>query len=552
MQVTQSSEDVGKVKDIIQTVLKSRKILRMYPENNPIYVNTLEECYKKFKDFFYYQDDLTLTVRQNEILYHGEQVYHSPEKEDNLAVFFFKDGLREVSFRKGLPAEELEAFLRIISLDFNRDVLDDDIVTLFWERDFQKIQYLVDDVVLSDDEDYEERAVAEAKEDSGSDDNILKAYEDAFKETEELTDVLIVPLTDKDLQLLLKELDEDGADKTPKLMEILFEMIFLAESAEDLEDLFDFFKNAIEYIAGRGEIHLLVQIQSRLQEIVEGKANSENIRKLARRVMMFAGSEQIIIILGDVLDNGQESEEKIFEEFIRYLDRSAIVPLMKILGELKSIHARKFVIDALVFLGTKDISLLAKGLTDTRWYVVRNIIYILRKIGDKRAVDYLLKTVKHGDVRVKKEVIRALGELGGGGVLQALRDCLDDPDAQVRAAALKALCNIGSEASKRIILNKVNDKFFKDKEFEEKKEFFEALPRWKDEEIYNFLLTAVRQNVFFGRSKNFENRACAAGALGILGRKDSLPVLQKLRNDGNKLLREAVLLAIKRIMHDGQ
>ncbi|MBA4374398.1 MAG: hypothetical protein C0402_16220 [Thermodesulfovibrio sp.] len=552
MQAVQGSEDVKKVKDVIQTVLKARKILRMYPENNPIYVNTLEECYNKFRDFFYYQDDLVLTVKQNEIIYHGEQVYYSAEKEDNLAVFFFKDGLREISFKKGLQPEELEAFLKIISLDFNRDVLDDDIVTLFWERDFQKIQYVVDDVVLSDDEDYEERAVAEAKEESAGDDNILKAYEDAFKETEELTDVLIVPLTDKDLQSLLKELDDDNADKTPKLIQILFEMIFLSESAEDFEDLLDFFKNAIEYIAGRGEIHLLVQTQSRLQGIVEDAANADIVRKFARKVMMFAGSEQIIIILGEVLDSGQESEEKIFEDFIKYLDRSAIVPLMKVLGELKSIHARKFVIDALVFLGTKDISLLAKGLTDTRWYVVRNIIYILRKIGDKRAVDYLLKTVRHGDVRVKKEVIRALGELGGGGVLQALRDCLDDTDAQVRSASLKALCNMGSEASKRIILNKVNDKVFKDKEFEEKKEFFEALPRWKDEEIYNFLIATVKQNVFFGRSKNYENRACAAGALGILGRKDALPILQKLRNDGNKLLREAVLLAVKRIMHDAQ
>ncbi|MGC2064008.1 MAG: HEAT repeat domain-containing protein [Thermodesulfovibrionales bacterium] len=552
MQVSQASDDVRTIRDIIQTVLKSRKILRMYPENNPIYVNALEECYSKFKNLFYSQDDLTLTVRQNEILYHGEQVYHSPEKEDNLAIFFFKDGLREISFRKGLPAEELESFLRIISLDFNRDVLDDDIITLFWERDFQKIQYVVDDVVLSDDDDYEEQAVAEAKAQSGSEDNVMKAYEDAFKETEQLKDILIVPLTDKDLQLLLTELDEDNVDKTPKLIEILFEMIYLSETAADFEDLFDFFKNAIELVAGRGDIHLLVQTQTRLQEMTEGKIYGEDIRKLSRRIMMFTGGEQIIMILGDVLDSGQESEEKIFEEFVKYLDRNAIVPLMKILGELKSIHARKLVIDALVFLGTKDISLLAKGLTDTRWYVVRNIIYILRKIGDKRAVDYLLKTVKHGDIRVKKEVIRALGELGGGGVLQALRDCLDDPDAQVRSSALKALSNIGSEASKRIILNKVNDKFFKDKEYEEKKEFFETLPRWKDEEIYNFLVSTVKQNVFFGRSKNYENRACAASALGILGRKDSLPVLQKLRNDGNKLLREAVMAAMKRIVHDGQ
>ena len=53
----------------------------------------------------------------------------------------------------------MEDFLKIISLDFNRDVLDDDIVTLFWEKDFQNIQYVVDETVLADEDDYEEGAV---------------------------------------------------------------------------------------------------------------------------------------------------------------------------------------------------------------------------------------------------------------------------------------------------------------------------------------------------------------------------------------------------------
>src|ERR1700690_3649328 len=172
----QVNDDVRKVKDIIQSFTKSKKILRMYPENNPIYINTLEDDYNKFKDYFYYKDELTLHIKQNEILYDTEQVYSSTEKEDNLALFFFKDGLREITFKKGLPFEEMESFLKIISFDYNRDVLDDDIVTLFWEKDFQKIQYVVDELILSDDEDYEAKAVMEVKDKSAEEDNVFKAY----------------------------------------------------------------------------------------------------------------------------------------------------------------------------------------------------------------------------------------------------------------------------------------------------------------------------------------------------------------------------------------
>ena len=541
------SEELKKAKEVIQSFLKSKKILRMYPSNNPIYVNTLEDNFNKLREFFYYRDDLALKVRQNDIYYDSEQVYFSPEKEDNLALFFFKDGLREITFRKGLTFEEMEDFLKIISLDFNREAVDDDIVTLFWEKDFQNIQYVVDETVLADEDDYEETAVARIKENEPGEDTLLKAYEDAFKEEEVVKDVSIVPLSDKDLQLLLTELERDSQDKTDKLTDILYEIFSLPQPKEDYEDMVGFFINAIEFSIGRGDIQLVTSVLARMKKILDENNEDEERKKYAKKILLLTGSESIITLLGEILDGGQEVEERVFEDFVRYLDRNAIVPFMKILGELKSIHARKVVIDALIVLGTKDIATLSKGLNDSRWYVVRNIIYILRKIGDRKAVDYLLKTVRHGDIRVKKEVIRALGELGGAGVLQTLRDCLDDTDHQVRSAALKALGNIKSEAAKRIIMNKVADKYFRDKEFDEKKEYFEVLSHWKDGEVYNSAVSIIKRKTFLGRAKNYENRACAAYCLGLLGNKDALPLLNKYKNDGNKLLREFVYSAIKRI-----
>jgi len=540
------SEELKKAKDVIQSFLKSKKILRMYPSNNPIYINTIDDDFNKFKEFFYYKDELCLKIKQNEIFFDSEQVYASPEKEDNLALFFFKDGVREITFRKGITMEEMEDFLKIISLDFNRDALEDDIVTLFWEKDFQNIQYVVDETVLADEDDYEERAVRAIAEREPDQDSLMKAYEDASKE-DVVSDVSIVPLSDKDLQLLLQEFERDSEDKTDKLTDILFEMIYLQPSKEDIEDIVGFFVNSVEYSVSRGNILLVTRILSRFRKMLEDRNEEEERKRLAKKILLLAGNESIINLLGEILDSGQEMEEKLFEDFVRFLDKNAIVPFMKILGELKSIHARKIVIDALILLGTKDIPTLAKGLNDSRWYVVRNIIYILRKIGDKRAVDYLLKTVKHGDVRVKKEVIRALGELGGGGVLQTLRDCLDDPEVQVRSAALRALGNIRSEAPKRIIMNKIADKNFRDKDFEEKKEYFEVLAQWKDDEVYASVVGILKKKTFLGRAKNDENRACAAYCLGLLGKKDALPILNKYRNDGNKLMQELIFSAMKRL-----
>jgi HEAT repeat protein len=266
--------------------------------------------------------------------------------------------------------------------------------------------------------------------------------------------------------------------------------------------------------------------------------------------MRFAGSEAVINHVGELLDSGQDIDEKAFDDFVRFLDKNAIAPFIKILGELKNIHPRKIVINALTYLGPKDIILLSSGLNDTRWYVVRNIIHILRKIADKRAVDFLLKTVKHGDNRVKIEVIRALGELGGAGVIIALREALDDPEVQVRIAALKALGNIRSEAAKRIILDKIKDKNFRDKEFGEKKDYFETIAKWKDEEIFDFLVGTLKKKTFFGSTKNDENRACAAYSLGLLGNKAALNILTKYRNESSKLIKEFSFAAIRKLEHE--
>jgi HEAT repeat protein len=540
-------EESKKAKDIIQSILKAKKILRMYPRNNPIYSNTLEDCNEKFGDFFSLRDELNLKIKQTEILFDGETIYSNPDKDDNLALFFFKDGLRELTFAKGLGLEEMEDFLKIVSLDLNREALDDDVVTLFWEKDFQSITYVVDEAVLVDEEDYESKAVAALREKEAGEDNLLKAYEDAFKEEEVVKDVSIVPLSDRDLQLLLEELEKDALDKIEKLTDILFEMFYLRENRDGVEDLVGFFKGTIEYSISNGDIHLVTNLLSRLKALAGDAPIDDAVKKYAKRIIFLAGSDSVIHLLGEVLDSRQEVDEKVFEDFVKFLDRNAIVPFMKILGDLQTIHARKVVIDALIFLGSKDIVTLAQGLTDDRWYVVRNIIYILRKIGDKKAVDHLLKTVKHGDLRVRKEVIRTLGELGGAGVLQALRECLDDPELEVRSAALRALSNMGSEAAKRIILYRVSDKTFRDRDFEEKKEHYEALSRWKDNEVFNFLVETLKNRTFFGRAKTDEVRACAAYGLGLLGNKDALTVLNKYKNDNNKLLKEFSYTAIKRL-----
>ena len=74
--------------------------------------------------------------------------------------------------------------------------------------------------------------------------------------------------------------------------------------------------------------------------------------------------------------------------------------------------------------------------------------------------------------------------------------------------------------------------------------------KWKDNDVLDFIVRVLKKRtLFFGRTKNFENSACAAYCLGLLGKKEVLPILYKYRQSKNRLLREYTYTAIKRLEH---
>jgi len=539
-------DDIKAAREVVQALLKAKKTFRMYPETNPMYAKTIEDTHAKFRNFFDYRDELTFKIKQNELFCDSEQIYYNPEKEDNIALFFFKDALREITFKKGFSVKELEDFLKILTVDYDREVLDDDVVMLLWERDFQNVKYVVDEAFLTEDEDYESEAVREVKDKASDGDELTKAYEDSFTE-EGVKDISIVPLTDKDLHAVVKEIEKDAQDKTGKLVAIIFEMLYQAENKSEYEDAAHFLNSIIEFSIRHGDLDMALKILRKAREVSGIPLIADEAKKSLNMVFSFLGYDAAIKLIGELLDSGVEINEKVWDEYVAFLDKNAIEPFITILGELKSIPARKNVINALISLGRKDIQALAKGLYDSRWYVVRNIIYILGKVGDKAAADYLLKTVNHSDIRVRKEGIKALGELGVPGVFPALRECFNDPEVQIRTAAARALGNIRSTTAKSIILQRMTDAAFVKTEFSEKKEFYEVLSKWKDNDVVEFLMKTLRKKAFFKRALNDENRACAAYCLGLMGNKDALPLLHKAKESKNKLLREYVYSAIKRI-----
>ncbi|NIR14876.1 MAG: HEAT repeat domain-containing protein, partial [Desulfobacterales bacterium] len=438
-------------------------------------------------------------------------------------------------------------FLEIISVDFDSEDIEDDIITLLWEKDFQHIRYTVDETSLLEDEEYLEKATKEAKEGTMEEDNISSAYHEAIGE-EDVEELPPVQIGEDDLKALASEIQNFSRDKIPKLTDILFDMLYLAETFEEFKDITRIISNSVEYSVRHGNVKGAYQILRRTQELLD-KSGNPDLKKHLGMVFTQAGSPPLIKALGELLDSKEGIDENLFANYTSLLSVNAIPSFISLLGELESISGRKNTINSLSILGKKDLTTLLKGLRDSRWFVVRNIIHVLRRIGDRRALDPLIKAVEHPDKRVRKEVIKTLGEFGGENAVMTIQPFIDDPDKNIRITAARAMSVTGSEYAKVAIIEKLSERKTQNADFEEIKELFEILTRWNDEDVLNFILGIVSKNPFLGRSRYNTYKAGAAYALGLLGKPEVADVLDKLRSTKHQLLSEHSYAALKRIKY---
>lgn len=541
------SEGARLADDVLTGVIKAKKLLKMYPSNNPIYLSASDAVFDKYNNFFLFSESLTLKISQHDIYLEDEQIYHNSEKDDNLALFFFKDGIREITFSNGLSKTELEEFLGIMAIDFDRDAPDDDIVTAIWEKDFENIKIIADDLLLTDEEMTEEkRAYEQIKEKTFTDDSLKQAYQDSI-DAETKEEYSMSPLTEEELLLISKDLAAQKDSKQHKFVIILFELLYLAPSPEVFREVVGHFKSMLEHCVKRGDFTNASYILDKIRKDIDGQVfDSANAGSLETAYSSINNSA-IINHIGGLLENAAIINEAAFTSFCRHLGKKSIQPFMLLLGDMKSLKGRHLIIAALSVIGSQDIKALASGLQDTRWDVVRDTIFILGKIGSPSAFEYLKNIISHSDERIRREVVRTIGNINSPDTHLYLSKALNDRDSSIRIIAVRGLGNLKSGQVKKVLLNALSRKDFASKEYSEKKEFYSVMANWNDKETRNFLTSTLKSWKLWKRNRHNETRACAAFALGLLKEKEALPLLTKTSTSNSKVLRDASLAAISKI-----
>lgn len=544
-------EEVKSAKELIQHLAKTSKTLKIYLSNNPIHQKFISELLEKLEGHLSVFGPLRFRVKQFELHCSGQPVYENINRLESIAFRLFIDGLREISFHPGVDRQELITFLEVLGKEGDANRADDDIVTLLWEKHLVHIQHVVVEDLRG-----ELRKAEECKEMRfvpPTSQQLQEVYAREAPEAHEgpvsvsskkveIPALHIFRLTEEEVRKLKEEVrGEEELDMVGELEGILFDILRIEREPVLFSEILGIIDTIFENLMSKGDLKHARKI---LEFFWEMSAPAKNLpsplQAQIQDAFIKAGDAKRILLLAPVLNaEPTEPSEELFS-FMILFEKSAIPSIVELLAAVEKMKARRVLCDVLVEMGKMDLEGLISKLADQRWFLVRNLIYVLGKIGDTRVIESFSRFVRHKELKVRKEVLHALDTMDDPRASQLLIHFVHDPDLSNRIFAVKNLAKKGIKEGLRPLMEMILSKEFHGKELYEKKEIFDAVAKLGGDEVVPEIGRFLKKKwSLFKNPESDEMGLCAAVALQKVGSSRAIDALREGSASRNKRIREA-------------
>jgi HEAT repeat protein len=549
----QQEDELIWARDLTNHFVKTLRAYQTYPMDNPTMGTLQDQLMEKFRFFLERVNRLAWDIAEYEIYYKDEAVYENTDAKTSLAFQLHREGLEQIRFERELQEWEVVDFMDVIARASALNPLDNDIISLLWERDFQHIHFAIGECHLEESpvefpenvEDFREALKAEPMpsyqrvelvREHGLDPGFphQRLEEDSLKVSRDQLQVQL-----EEMQALKQRVDiETQPGFCFHAIGTLFEVLPLEKEPQGFDAIISFLDVVIESLLGRGDFAHATQVLKRLYIFLNAHGLQEWQSNLIKKAIIEAGESAKIEIIGRILKKDEFSDIKGALDYFLLLQRNSIPHLCELLGNLNSSKPRRIICDALSKVGKNSIELMTPFLKDNRWYLVRNIVYILGRIGKKEAVSYVGKALHHQDIRVRREALQALGLIGGSEAVEYTSSSLDDPDIKIRETAALNLGKMGEQALAPLTERMQSKDFYK-KELREIKAYLKAVGMIRSDHSIPLLYSLLEKRKWFGRAKADEIRASAIETLVRIGTQEAKEVLELGAESRDEALREA-------------
>jgi hypothetical protein len=132
--------DASTVRDAVASLARSLKRVSTYRHAPEQHAGYLEQALLELRQMLEASPNLTLSLTPTGLMYEGELIHSEPVRENNFFFRLYRDGVRTLTFKRGLLVDELVAFAHVAMGDL-RSGDREDAVTELWKADLPHVAY---------------------------------------------------------------------------------------------------------------------------------------------------------------------------------------------------------------------------------------------------------------------------------------------------------------------------------------------------------------------------------------------------------------------------
>lgn len=293
-------------------------------------------------------------------------------------------------------------------------------------------------------------------------------------------------------------------------------------------------KNQCHNLIRDGEFHIVSEIFETLRDSIGTSSNNHNVSK-NNVLEIFYETD----FAHEILDTANTwSKENFFNvtELIKKIGYPFVEPLLDRLAEEQNRQLRHYFLELLPELGNTVKDSAIRRLHDHRWYVIRNLVIILRNINDPAIANSLHAILEHPHPRVRDEVLRTLIKFDDPSAKKILLREMESNDAR---RCLKAIHLAGMtrhrEASPKLI-EFLNLKGLDNHTFSLKKASVYALAEIGDPSVLPYVEAALKKRSILFWQKSRLLKAFIIDSLAKYPASQATSILQHIATKGPREL----------------
>lgn len=550
-----SLEDVNALRELFKTLSNGVKAAVQYPARHPIPVGFKQVFIEKLDRYFHRAEMLTVSVEQDGIYAGSDLILKCEQDQDSLPRILHRDGFRRIQILREVTPAEIDRLFASLAICAGLDREQSDAVNLFWDAQFEGVRYEVVD--MFDDSDMSLEPENERTQLTDDERQELTAdHEKVQQERNELQRQMVASFGDisefsqEHVEELQKMVDENRVlDVRGGAISLLLYIYSSIDSLQDQVAAIECLKRILDKCIQQGRFATLAEILRRGKALLVDLPESSARRRGLSGFLLRCGDSTRLQMVTEALNKDEDFDLEPVKDFLEQLGSDSLNNLVTMLGELAHYPARRMLCDLLVSMGIDRIDILGNGVFDGRWYLVRNIVWILGETGGEQVLNFLRRAATHSDERVRSEVVKALGKIKHDESVKMLLTMLEDDSERISTMAANELGRSGSPLAFAVLQAFVTGKSFSRTPLPRIRQLLEALVICDNLRALETIRGILKQSTIFGRARLRQVQEAAVNSLQFSENPQTIEFLESLANSKKTVLSSVARKALAQMRY---